>query len=126
MRRDLLLPIFLSIFLSTGCRYGPEQKDLHFENAILEPTSGRIYFSARLQRYQPPTGLNAFPDGGTNRFLTDKFFVGYFERDSQEPTFFIAEENVAWTHTAGDPSLRCQNEPSGILITQDGQAAPDR
>ncbi|MFW6040055.1 MAG: hypothetical protein ACOC9N_03150 [Gemmatimonadota bacterium] len=59
----------LFLVLLTGCTYGPEQERVWIVDVERRPESRTFVAAVKYQRFRPPTGLSAFPNGGRERVL---------------------------------------------------------
>jgi len=64
-RVTALLTCFLA--LASGCTYGPEQSRASIGQIVRVGDSYRALVVISYERFQNPTGLSAFPDGGKRR-----------------------------------------------------------
>lgn len=60
---------WIALVFIAGCTYGPAEERARIENVAAQPDSYRFAAAVRYERFQPPTGLHTFPNGGTLRFL---------------------------------------------------------
>lgn len=52
------------ILAVSGCTYGPPEEHVAVQNVVVAPDGSRLAAIVKYERYRPPTGLTAFPDGG--------------------------------------------------------------
>lgn len=65
-----------------GCSYGPARISVELENALAQPNSHTFAVAVSYGRVQDPTGLAAFPDGGSLKILERKARVYIVDTDS--------------------------------------------
>ncbi|MGM0766667.1 MAG: hypothetical protein ACQEV6_01445 [Pseudomonadota bacterium] len=64
--------VLLCATFLASCSYGPPQIRAHITNARAKPDSHWIAVAVEYQHYQEPTGINAFPNGGIPKYLSEK------------------------------------------------------
>ena len=52
-----------------GCTYAPPEERATIRNVAVRPGTYQFATAVRYARFQNPTGINTFPDGGVSRFL---------------------------------------------------------
>jgi hypothetical protein len=57
------------LILVSGCTYGPQEELAQIENVAVRPDSFQFAVAVRYDRFQPATGITAFPNGGTPNYL---------------------------------------------------------
>lgn len=66
----VLSAISVALSLRTlGCTYGEPVERAIIQNVAVKPGSSVLAAMLRYERFRPPTGLSAFPDGGVPRVL---------------------------------------------------------
>jgi len=55
--------------LVSACTYGPQEELAQIENLAVRPDSLQFAVSVRYVRFQPATGIAAFPNGGVPNYL---------------------------------------------------------
>ena len=58
--------------LSAGCTYGEPEVSARVQNVALSEDSRYLAAAVIFERYRPPTGLSAFPDGGVRKLLEQR------------------------------------------------------
>lgn len=53
----------------SACTYGPQEELAQIENVAVRPDSFQFAVAVRYVRFQPATGIAAFPNGGTPKYL---------------------------------------------------------
>ncbi|PPI83022.1 hypothetical protein KEHDKFFH_16425 [Marinobacter maroccanus] len=64
--------VLLCATFLASCSYGPPQIRAYITNARAKPDSHWIAVAVEYQHYQEPTGINAFPNGGIPKYLSEK------------------------------------------------------
>jgi hypothetical protein len=64
-----VLVAFAALLGFAGCTHGPPQLRAKVENARLGPNGRFIAVAVDYEKYRPPTGINAFPNGGVPKVL---------------------------------------------------------
>lgn len=59
------------LFLMNACTYGPPRLVIQITNHTMSPTAPVTAFAVHATWLRDPTGLSAFPDGGSPRVLTE-------------------------------------------------------
>lgn len=59
------------LLLVNACTYGPPRLVIQITNHTMSPTAPVAAFAVHASWIRDPTGLSAFPDGGSPRFLAD-------------------------------------------------------
>lgn len=66
-RAARLSVLFLAGPLAASCTYGPEEERIVIEQIVRIEDSYQALVTVLYERFQRPTGLSAFPDGGKSR-----------------------------------------------------------
>jgi hypothetical protein len=72
-----------TLFLTASCTYGPPE-DRAVAHALRVPDTRTFLLSVHHERFRPPTGLSAFPDGGTTRTLLHE--LRFYRADAESGT----------------------------------------
>jgi len=78
---------------ATACTYGPEEERVVLGQMIGVGDSYKALIVTHYERFRPPTGLAAFPDGGTARVLERR--ARLYLVDASERTASILTEQAA-------------------------------
>lgn len=108
--------------LLTGCTYGPVTNQSGFESAVLGDGQS-VVVAYHVLRYRPATGLAAFPDGGTPRYLEDRIVIALASISGGEPRVLQRLETRGLRGSAS-VGLRAQAaDPDHALVIYSQQAS---
>jgi hypothetical protein len=66
---SMMLVVMAALMLVAGCTYGPPEERANIRNVAVRPGTYQFAVAVRHAKFQNPTGINTFPNGGVNRFL---------------------------------------------------------
>lgn len=64
-----------ALMLVAGCTYGPVEERAQIENVVVRPDTLQFAVAVRYERFQPATGITAFPNGGIPNYLEQTAIV---------------------------------------------------
>ena len=73
-----------ALLLVAGCTYGPPQERAYIENLLVRPETLLFAVAVRYERFQSPTGINAFPNGGVPYYLEQAAIVHLVDVSTNE------------------------------------------
>lgn len=64
-----------ALMLVASCTYGPQEERAFIGNVLVRPGTFQFAVAVGYARFQPPTGINAFPNGGIPYYLKQSAIV---------------------------------------------------
>lgn len=61
--------VMAALMLVAGCTYGPPEERATIRDVAVRPGTYQFAVAVRYAKFQNPTGINTFPNGGVSRFL---------------------------------------------------------
>lgn len=91
------MALFLTVLSAAACTYGPEQERVRLGQIIRVGDSHQALAVTQYERFRPPTGVTAFPDGGKAQVLERRarlYLVNASERTASLLTEHVAPDSL--------------------------------
>ena len=93
--------IIVLLLLTASCSYGPARDNSRFITVRLLDDNNSVAFTFHNSKYKMASGINAFPDGGTAKYVKDINIFGVYDIKQNKHRVIIAQKNTDFCNGSG-------------------------
>lgn len=112
--------VLLLLIFPVSCSYGPAKDNSRFITARLLEDNNTVAFTFHNSKYRMASGINAFPDGGTAKYLRDRHIFGIYDIAKDKHRIIISQKNTDFCNGQGQFYIQ-DIKGHMILLSQGGQ-----